>query len=383
MIDAVRDEQVLVTVVVQVGEQGRPAPIGRIHAGQIPDFAEALIATIELQCVAGVLRPISGGELQVVDVEALGIGGRFEDALLLGQHVEDHHVRPAVVVEIGRVHAHRGVTRVPHGRRDGFGERAVAVVVVEEVVFLKVVGDVQVRAAVPVQVAGDDAQPVPHHAAEDVRLAAHVHEMAAVVAVETVSDARRACARQEARAGRASGARRVGQQVHVQIAVSVVVEEEGLGGKAGEVEAVLLRPVRERPVAVVDVEHVVAVHREEVDAGDVDVHPAVPVDVRHRDSGLPAVGIGDAGPRGDIFEPIVPLVQIEAVGPHVRREIQVRQTVVVDVAHGYAAAVVEVHVVEDVERGVVGQPVRERDTGPLGRQELEELGLAGTTAASG
>ena len=40
-IDAVGDEEVLVAIVVQVGEQRRPAPVGRVHAGQVPDLAEA------------------------------------------------------------------------------------------------------------------------------------------------------------------------------------------------------------------------------------------------------------------------------------------------------------------------------------------------------
>src|SRR5438034_1286311 len=128
---------------------------------------------------------------------------------------------------------------------------------------------------------------------------------------------------------------RVRQQVHVQIAVAVIIEEEGLGGKAVEVEAVLLGAVGERAVPVVDVEDVVPVHREKVDAGDVDVDEAVPVDVGHGDAGLPAVGIGDAGPVGDVLEPIISLVQVQPVGSDVRGEIEVGQAVVVDVTHRY------------------------------------------------
>src|SRR2546422_7137586 len=47
----------------------------------------------ELEGVAGILRMITGLELQVEDVEALGIGGGLDDFLLLGQHVEHHQVR--------------------------------------------------------------------------------------------------------------------------------------------------------------------------------------------------------------------------------------------------------------------------------------------------
>src|SRR5207249_2579705 len=80
-------------------------------------------------------------------------------------------------------------------------------------------------------------------------------------------------------------------------------------------------------------------------------------------------------------KPVVALVQVEPVGAEVRREVEVGQAVVVDVADGDAAAVVVVHVVENAERGVVGQPIDERDTGALGSQPLEQLRLANATAA--
>ena len=287
---------------------------------------------------------------------------------MLGQHVEHHEVRPAVVVEVGGVHAHGGVARVAHGPGDRLGERAVAVVDVEKIVFLKVVGDVQVGAAVEVQVARDDAQAIPFDAAVDAGLVAHVHEVAAVVPVEAVARPGVARPAQRVRAGRALHVGRVVQQVHVQVAVSVIIEEEGLRGIAGKLETVLLRAVGERAVAVVDEEHVVPVHPEIVDARDVDIDVAVPVDVGHRGAGLPARGIRDAGAVGDVLEPVIPLVQVEPVGAHVRREVEVREAVVVDVAHRHAPAVVVVHVAEDVERGVVRQPVDERDAGLLGRQ---------------
>src|SRR5207244_6437341 len=101
----------------------------------------------------------------------------------------------------------------------------------------------------------------------------------------------------------------------------------------------------------------------------------------HGDAGLPAVGIGDAGAVGDVLEAIICLVHVQPVGPDVRSEVEVGQAVVVDVTHRYSATVVVVHVGEDVERGIVGQPVGERDAGAARRQELEQLRLAGATAA--
>src|SRR5947208_12360255 len=55
----------------------------------------------------------------------------------------------------------------------------------------------------------------------------------------TVRDVRGRCA---------LGVRGVRQQVHVQIAVAVIVEEQGLGRESGEVETVLLGPIGEGAV---------------------------------------------------------------------------------------------------------------------------------------
>src|SRR6266850_6258075 len=76
--DAVRDEEVLEAVVIQINEERCPAPVGGVYAGQVPDVAEAgrltSAAAIELQCVAGVLGVIARLQLEVEDVEALGVG---------------------------------------------------------------------------------------------------------------------------------------------------------------------------------------------------------------------------------------------------------------------------------------------------------------------
>ena len=89
-INAVRDEQVFVAVVVQVGEQRRPAPIGRGDAGQVSDLAEAAPAAIELQGVASVLGMVARLDPHVEHDKALGRGGSLEDLFLLRKHVEDH-----------------------------------------------------------------------------------------------------------------------------------------------------------------------------------------------------------------------------------------------------------------------------------------------------
>src|SRR4029450_10545308 len=72
----------------------------------------------------------------------------------------------------------------------------VAVVDVEKVVFLEVVRDVQVRAAVEVYVGGDSDEPEsldPVVAVVDAGGGADVHEMTAIVAIQTVRRCRVRC----------------------------------------------------------------------------------------------------------------------------------------------------------------------------------------------
>src|SRR5438876_993113 len=97
------------------------------------------------------------------------------------------------------------MARVSYGCGDRLGERAVAIVVVEKVVFLKIVGDVQVEATVPVQVARHDAEAVPRRAAAEASVVAHVDKMASVVPVEAVTHPRAAGRGPRERAGRALG----------------------------------------------------------------------------------------------------------------------------------------------------------------------------------
>ena len=168
------------------------------------------------------------------------------------------------------------------------------------------------------------------------------------------------------------GVHRMIQHVHVQVAVAVVVEEQRLGAIADVVESVLIRPVRERAVAIINEEHVPAVHREVIDAGDVDIDVAVAVHVRHRHTGFPARGISHAGARRDVFEVVIAPVQVQPVGSDIRCEVEIGKAVVIDVAHGDTAAVVVVQVAEHVEGGVIGKSIRECHARRFGRERLEE-----------
>ena len=66
-VDAVGDEQVLAPIVVEIGEEGRPAPVRRLDTRQHANLAEAPLAAIELEVVARELRVVTGLESHVVE----------------------------------------------------------------------------------------------------------------------------------------------------------------------------------------------------------------------------------------------------------------------------------------------------------------------------
>ena len=200
----------------------------------------------------------------------------------------------------------------------------------------------------------------------------NVGKMVAVVSEQSITGALAAAGVLSLHVDRALRVRRVIEQIHVEVAVSVIVEEQRLGRIADVLKSEFLGPVSERAVTVVDVEHVTPVHREVIDARDIDVDFPIAVDVGHRDAGFPADRIGDAGLVGDVLELIVALIAIELVRTEVRGEVEVGEPVSVDIADGHSCTVVVVQVVQDVEVGPLGQVVRESDAGRLGLQQLEE-----------
>jgi len=132
---------------------------------------------------------IACAEAKVEQVVVFRAGGRLEDLFPFRKHVGHEDVRLAVVVDVRRVHAHGKAARVPGRASDGLGECSVAVVDVEEVVFLEIVRDVQVGAAVEIDIRNGDAEPEPFDpviAVVDAGGGAHVHEMAAIVPVQPI-----------------------------------------------------------------------------------------------------------------------------------------------------------------------------------------------------
>src|SRR5207249_9359378 len=158
---AVGDEDVLVPIIVEVAKQLTPAPVGVGNPCQGTDFAEDDItglrdAVTQLQRVDVVIVAKS----PATQLYLTAVGEVPAHALALGQggrhHVHLQNVGPAVVIEIGDVHAHAREARVLEPRTSPVGERSISVVDVEDIIGGDVVGDVEIGPPVPVQVGNRD-----------------------------------------------------------------------------------------------------------------------------------------------------------------------------------------------------------------------------------
>ena len=74
---------------------------------------------------------------------------------------------------------------------------------------------------------------------------------------------------------------------------------------------------------------------------------------------------------GDVLEPHVAFVQVQAARDHVAGKENVRQPVVIDITNTYPRAVIDIDVGLNIQRVIGGDGVREGDAGLFGAQKLE------------
>ncbi len=180
-------EDVLVAVEVEVGEQRGPAPVAARDAGLPREIAERAVAVVVLQHVAHELVIESLVRLGVIERPWLERLRRLEAVVVFGEHVAGVDIGPAVVVDVGDIHAHREVAGDGQRVLEHLAECPIAVVEVEVVALEEVVGDVDVRPAVAIHVRDGDPQSKPDRRPVNPRLLADVDEMAAVVPVQLVA----------------------------------------------------------------------------------------------------------------------------------------------------------------------------------------------------
>ena len=163
---AVGDDDVFVSIIIEIAEQGAPAPVRVREARQVGDFTEH-DSTVVGDAVAHLQRVdvvvVAKSPVTQFHPTALGEVAAHPLASVQGgrHHVHLQNVGPAVVVEIGDINAHTRKTRVLEPRAGPIGKRSIAVVDVEDVIGCDVVGDVEVGPPVPVQVGHRHAESIP------------------------------------------------------------------------------------------------------------------------------------------------------------------------------------------------------------------------------
>src|SRR5690606_39298857 len=105
------------------------------------------------------------------------------------------------------------------------------------------------------------------------------------------------------------------------------------------------------------------------------IDETIAVHVCHSHACLPPGVAAYAGLRGDVFELKVSFVQVQHVGSHVGREIDIVEAVVVDVAHGNAAAIIEILVGKHIGGRRFLDDVLKGNSGLVGREGCEQRNL--------
>lgn len=145
----------------------------------------------------------------------------------------------------------------------------------------------------------------------------------------------------------------------------IVIKEGSLRTETGKIQVVLFCFFSECVVFVVDEKQVVTGEGVFIgNYGNIDVEIPVAVNIGHGYTRAPVGISGHAGFFGNVFELKISFVEVKLVtGLVVGGKIEIRQSVVVDVASGYAASVVIIEVIQDVEEFVFLQCVFKIDVG--------------------
>jgi hypothetical protein len=121
---------------------------------------------------------------------------------------------------------------------------------------------------------------------------------------------------------------------------------------------------------VIDVKLVPAVAVTHVTGiADVDIEPAVIVDIDENRAGTPHAILLEPRFGGDVFELEITFIEIEFIGAHVGRKEDVGETIVIDIADGDPAAVIEVPEKEAIVEALIDDLVIEVNAGVFHKLE--------------
>jgi len=146
------------------------------------------------------------------------------------------------------------------------------------------------------------------------------------------------------------------EEIHVEVAIAIIVEEGCLAAESLEIEAVRCRLVAVMgDAAAVDAlanQQLVVRRRKTFEAADlayIEIQQAIIIDVYYRHAGGPAAVGGYLSIAGHVPEVKVSCIEIKFVISLVGCEKEVDLTVVVKVSCSDATSIIIVHVVKDAE----------------------------------
>jgi len=270
------EKHVLAAVVVEIGNARGPSPAAGRQAGQVGGLLKVVGAGVEKDGVPRVLRHDFGGAFHLPEPATdLFHAGHVALARAIA-HVGNDDVDPTVVVQVAGIGAHREVGDMGKALAHDVNERAVTLVEVKPVGRFEIVGDIKVGPAIMVGV--DPDRGVTLRQAPDSGLFRDVGERAIAVVVEQIIAASERTLRE---------IEDIGHEIAVQKTVAVVIGKGGHDRCILHVEAVFVGAFGEGAVAVVDEEQIRGVVPAEVD-----IRPAVLVDIHHGRANLWGNGVG-------------------------------------------------------------------------------------------
>ena len=118
---AVADEQVFPSVVIKIGEERSPAPVGSCDAGHLSDFAEGGFARVssvgsQLKGIAHVLWSVTRLLNQFCFAPGEVADHLFSTLGGFRKHIHHNQIQTGVVIDIREVAAHAVVRLVIHER---------------------------------------------------------------------------------------------------------------------------------------------------------------------------------------------------------------------------------------------------------------------------
>ena len=152
MVDPVGDKNIIQTIVVHIKNQPGPAPIGGFNSTEIGYLRKAAVSVVQLKGVLNVLLREVFTLLQFKNVIAFKLHHRLDSFFCLGQHIGNENVVLPIVVDVGNIDSHGRKTQVGSVILDFFRKGSVFLVDVEVVPFVKVIGNVDVRIKIVVDV---------------------------------------------------------------------------------------------------------------------------------------------------------------------------------------------------------------------------------------